>query len=233
MLKFLINKYLMKTLLATLFLFSCLISHGQLIQKTKPEEVGISSERLGRIDNLMNDLVTRQQIPGATVLIVRSGKTALLKSYGYSDMEKKTLLKENDIFRIASQTKAITSLAVMMLFEEGKFLLDEPISKYIPEFKSPTVLVTFNEKDSSYTTEPAKSEITIRQLLTHTSGIDYAAIGSKEMRAIYAKAGVPSGIGTSNVILGDKMKILGKLPLRHQPGEKYLWAKYRCAGLPC
>lgn len=213
----------MKTLLATLFLFSCLISHGQLIQKTKPEEVGISSERLGRIDNLMNDLVTRQQIPGATVLIVRSGKTALLKSYGYSDMEKKTLLKENDIFRIASQTKAITSLAVMMLFEEGKFLLDEPISKYIPEFKSPTVIVTFNEKDSSYTTEPAKSEITIRQLLTHTSGIDYAAIGSKEMRAIYAKAGVPSGIGTSNVILGDKMKILGKLPLRHQPGDKYTY----------
>jgi CubicO group peptidase (beta-lactamase class C family) len=89
----------------------------------------------------------------------------LHKAYGYSNLENKTPLKPNDIFRIASQSKAITSLAVMMLFEEGKFLLDEPVSKYIPEFKSPRVLVNFNEKDSSYFTEPAKSEPTIRQLL--------------------------------------------------------------------
>ena len=213
----------MKSLLTALLLSSCLISYSQTLSKVKPEEVGMSSERLGRIDNLINDLVARQQIPGATVLILRNGKTAFTKSYGYSDLDKKTLLKDNDIFRIASQTKAITSLAVMMLFEEGKFLLDEPAHKYIPEFKSPTVLISFNEKDSSYTTEPAKSEITIRQLLTHTSGIDYAAIGTKEMKAIYAKAGVPSGIGTNNVVLADKMKILGKLPLRHQPGEKFTY----------
>ncbi len=213
----------MKSLLTALLLSSYLISYSQTLSKVKPEEVGMSSEHLGRIDNLINDLVTRQQIPGATVLILRNGKTAFTKSYGYSDLDKKTLLKDNDIFRIASQTKAITSLAVMMLFEEGKFLLDEPVHKYIPEFKSPTVLISFNEKDSSYTTEPAKSEITIRQLLTHTSGIDYAAIGSKEMKAIYAKAGVPSGIGTNNIVLADKMKILGKLPLRHQPGEKFTY----------
>ena len=213
----------MKFLFTILLISSCLIGHGQLIQKVKPEEVGMSSERLTRIDNLINDLVTKQQIPGATVLIIRNGKTAMLKSYGYSDIDKKTLLKESDIFRIASQTKAITSLAVMMLFEEGKFLLDDPLHRYIPEFKSPSVLVTFNEKDSSYTTEAAKSEITIRQLLTHTSGIDYAAIGSKELKAIYAKAGVPSGIGTNKNTLADKMKVLAKLPLRHQPGEKFTY----------
>src|SRR6185369_5552627 len=107
------------------------------------------------------------------------------KSFGYSDIENKTPLKSDNIFRIASQSKAITALAVMMLWEEGKFLLDDPLGNYIPEFKSPKVLVTFNEKDSSYTSEPAKSEITIRQLLTHSSGIDYAAIGTKEMKSIY------------------------------------------------
>jgi len=111
----------------------------------------------------------------------------------------------------------------MMLFEEGKFLLDDPISRYLPEFKSPKVLGTVNWADTSYTTIPAKGEITIRQLLTHTSGIDYAAIGSQEFKAIYAKAGVPSGIGSANMVLADRMKILGGLPLKHQPGEAFTY----------
>jgi CubicO group peptidase (beta-lactamase class C family) len=99
------------------------------------------------------------------------------------------------------------------------------VSKYIPEFKNPKVLVKFNETDSSYTTEPAKSEITIRQLLTHSSGISYAAIGTKEFNAIYAKAHVPSGIGpaTTSDVLADKIKILGQLPLRHNPGEQWTY----------
>ncbi|HEY9047023.1 MAG TPA: serine hydrolase domain-containing protein [Ohtaekwangia sp.] len=189
----------------------------------KPEEAGLSSERLARIDKMVEEHVSNQWVPGAVVLIVRNGKIAYHKAYGYKDAESKTPLKKDDIFRIASQTKAITSLAAMILWEEGKFLLDDPISKYIPEFKNPTVLKTFNPKDSSYTTEPAKSEITVRQLLTHSSGIDYAAIGSDEFKAIYAKAGVPSGIGNNNMILGEKMRILGKLPLRHQPGEHWTY----------
>ncbi len=164
-------------------------------------------------------------IPGAVALIVRNGKIVYEKSFGFSDLETKTPLRNDHIFRIASQSKGITSLAVMMLWEEGKFLLDEPVSKYIPEFKNPRVLVTFNEKDSSYTSTPAKSEITIRQLLTHSSGISYAAIGSKEFNAIYAKAGVPSGIGIgySNAVLGDKIKILAQLPLQQNPGEQWTY----------
>jgi CubicO group peptidase (beta-lactamase class C family) len=191
----------------------------------KPEENGISSERLTRIDQTLTDYVAKGYIPGAVALIVRNGKIVYEKSFGLSDIESKTALKNDNIFRIASQSKAITSLAVMMLWEEGKFLLDEPISKYIPEFKNPKVLVTFNEKDSSYTTVPAKSEITIRQLLTHSSGIGYAAIGTKEFAAIAAKAHVPSGIGIANTsdVLADKMKILGSLPLRHNPGEEWTY----------
>jgi CubicO group peptidase (beta-lactamase class C family) len=190
---------------------------------TRPEDAGLSSERVARIDKMVEEYVASKWIPGAVVLIVRNGKIAYHKAYGFSDVEAKTPLKKDDIFRIASQSKAITSLAVMMLWEEGKFLLDEPVSKYIPEFKNPTVLKNFNPADSSYTTEPAKSEITIRQLLTHSSGLDYAAIGSNEFKAIYRKAGVPSGIGNNDVVLGEKIKILGKLPLKHQPGEKWTY----------
>lgn len=191
----------------------------------KPEENGMSSERLMRIDNLLNELTGKGQLPGATALIVRNGKIVYAKSFGYSDVENKTALKNDNIFRIASQSKAITSLAVMMLWEEGKFTLDEPISKYIPEFKNPKVLLGLNKKDSTYWTEPAKSEPTIRQLLTHTSGIDYAGIGTDDFKAIYAKAGIPSGIGIANYsdVLGDKIKTLGKLPLKNHPGEKWLY----------
>jgi CubicO group peptidase (beta-lactamase class C family) len=102
-------------------------------------------------------------------------------------------------------------------------LLDDPISKYIPEFKNPKVLDKFNEADSSYTTVPAKREVTIRDLLTHTSGIDYAVIGSKNMSAIYAKAGIPSGLDAQNMTLGPEMKKLAALPLAHQPGEKWTY----------
>lgn len=209
-----------------LFIGSAQFAFSQnTLAPAKPETQGISAERLNRIDGYLNDLVSRNQIPGAVALLVRNGKIVYEKPFGYADLENKTPLKADNIFRIASQSKAITSLAVMMLWEEGKFLLDEPVSKYIPEFKDPKVLISFNEKDSTYTAEPAKSEITIRQLLTHSSGIDYAAIGTKEFKAIYAKAGIPSGIGVSNVstVLGDKIKMLAKLPLKNQPGEKWLY----------
>ncbi len=189
----------------------------------KPEENGLSSARLQLIDQLLDTHVKNQWIPGAVAIIVRNGKVVYLKSFGYSHVEKQTPLKTNDIFRIASQTKAITSLAVMMLWEEGKFQLDDPISRYVPEFKNPRVLTSLNWSDTTYATVPAKSEITIRQLLTHTSGIDYAAIGSQEFRAVYAKARVPSGIGNASMVLADKIKVLGTLPLKHHPGEQYTY----------
>jgi CubicO group peptidase (beta-lactamase class C family) len=198
-------------------------AQAQVFVQAKPETTGFSAERLKRIDMLVNGLIAKQGIPGAVVLIVRNGKIIYHQSYGFSDAEAKKAMQKDNIFRIASQTKAITSLAVMMLWEEGKFLLDEPVSKYIPEFKNPKVLKSFNATDSSFTTEPANKEITIRQLLTHTSGIDYAAIGSKEFKAIYAKAGVPSGIGNDKEVLADKMKILGGLPLKHVPGERFTY----------
>lgn len=192
-------------------------------EASRPEDVGFSETRLKNIDQLLEENVKSQTIPGAVALVVRNGKIVYFKAFGYSDIEKKTPLKKDDIFRIASQSKAITSLAVMMLWEEGKFLLDDPVSKYIPEFKNPKVIKSFNKEDSTYTTEPAAREITIRHLLTHSSGIDYAVIGSPEFKAIYAKAGIPSGIGNDSDVLADKMKLLGSMPLKHQPGERWTY----------
>ena len=192
-----------------------------LIPAAAPEEVGFSSARLSRIDSLVTDLVAQRKVPGAVVYIARHGKVAYHKAWGYRDLETREPLRRDDIFRMASQSKAIASLAVMMLWEEGRFGLDDPVSRYIPEFAQPTVLTTFNPADSSYTAEPAGREITIRQLLTHTSGLDYAAIGHDEFKAIYAKAGVPSGIGNDRYTIGEKMKVLAKLPLRTKPGTEF------------
>lgn len=189
-----------------------------------PEAAGFSSTRLARIDAMIEELVAREEIPGAVVFIARHGQVVKHQAWGYRHLGTRAPLHRDDIFRIASQSKAITTLAVMMLWEEGRFQLDDPLSRYLPEFARPTVLTKFHPADSTWDSEPAGREITIRQLLTHTSGIDYAAIGSEEFRAIYAKAGVPSGIGNDRDRIADKMKILGGLPLRHAPGERLTYS---------
>lgn len=217
---------MLRTVLLSLLLCAAQVLCAQTsssFSETKPESAGFSPTRLSRIDKLLQESVDAQMIPGAVALIVRNGKIVYHKAFGMADVERKTSLKKDHIFRIASQSKAITSLAVMMLWEEGKFLLDDPVSKYIPEFKNPKVLKTFNASDTSYTAEPAAKEVTIRQLLTHSSGIDYAVIGSAEFRAIYAKAGIPSGIGNDRGAIGEKIKMLATLPLKHQPGERWTY----------
>lgn len=182
-----------------------------------------SPQRAKVADQVIQGWVDKGWMNGGVGLVLVDGKVAYYKAFGFENREKKNQMRTDHIFRIASQTKAITSVAVMMLFEEGMFLLDEPISKFIPEFAKPKVLDKFNPADSSYTTTPAKREITIRDLLTHTSGIGYAQIGSAAANAIYAKNGVVGGIGVKGMKLADNIKRLGPLPLLHQPGEKYTY----------
>ncbi|MFD2933109.1 serine hydrolase domain-containing protein [Spirosoma flavum] len=196
---------------------------GPVLKEAAAETVGMSTTRLQRMDAVINDYIAKGRQAGVGVLIARNGRIVYHKAYGQDDIQAKTPLKRDAIFRIASQTKALTSIGLMMLFEEGKFLLDDPISKYIPAFKNPKVLDKLNEKDSSYTTVPAKREITIRHLLTHTSGISYPSIGTKEAVAIYAKNKIPSGIGTPAGTLSDAMNRLGALPLMHQPGDRWTY----------
>ena len=184
----------------------------------------MDADRLSKIDEVFEEYLKKGRIAGATIIAARNGLIVYQKAFGYSNLLKKTPSKNEDIYRIASQTKAITSVGIMMLLEEGKLLLDDPISKYLPVFAKPNVLEKFQFSDSSYTTVPAKGEITIRQLLTHTSGIGYAQIGSKEANAMYAKAGITAGIGVSpGKILKADMEKLATLPLLHQPGERFTY----------
>ena len=196
---------------------------AQNLIEGKPEDVGLSTARLLQIDVAVKDAIAKNWFPGAAVLIARNGKIVYRKAFGVNDIDTKSPLRTDGIFRIASQTKAITSVAVMMLMEEGKIGLDDPLSKYIPEFKTVRILTAFNQKDSSYTARDYNGEVTIRHLLTHTSGIDYPFIGSPEFIAIYAKAGIPSGLDAPMENLGVKMKALGKLPLKHAPGEAWTY----------
>ena len=219
------KKIIFLFLLATqTFLFSYpQIKSANYLMEASPESAGMSTERLKRLDNVLKEYTDKKWLAGCSAIIVRNGKIVYYKAFGYDDMDKGVPMKRDEIFRIASQTKAIISTAVMILYEEGKYLLDDPVSNYIPEFKNVRVLDKFNENDTTYTTVPAKREVTIRDLLTHTSGLDYPVIGNKNMRAIYAKADIPSGIGTGNRLLATEMKKLAALPLAHQPGEQFTY----------
>lgn len=197
-----------------------------LTETSYPESVGISAERLARIDNMCAEAVKEGQVPGIVSLVARNGKIVHWKAYGMADTQEGRKLQRDDIFRIASQTKAITSTAVMMLWEEGKFRLDDPISKYIPEFKNPKVLSSFKYSDTTWTSVSANKEITVRHLLTHTSGIGYGIIDRDErMQMIFQKAGVTDLFTTENITIGESVKKLAKLPLHHNPGEKFTYSE--------
>ena len=196
------------------------------LTEASPESAGISSERLDRIDKMCEQEVAAGNLPGIVALVARNGKIVLWKAYGMADNREGRKLKRDDIFRIASQTKAITSTAVMMLWEEGKFRLDDPISKYIPGFKEPQVLKSFRYSDTTWTTEPAKSEITIRHLLSHTSGIGYGVIdGDERFKMIYHKAGIIDAFTTKNITIEENIEKLAKLPLHHNPGEDFTYSE--------
>ncbi|WP_026715208.1 serine hydrolase domain-containing protein [Flavobacterium daejeonense] len=223
----------MKNLFILLFTISSFSNYAQtksiknspkLIEAT-PASAGMSDERLARIDNMLNKAVADSEIPGAVALIARHGKIVYLKAFGMADNASSKKLNTDAIFRIASQTKAITTTAVMMLWEEGKFKLDDPISKYIPEFKNPQVLDSVYP-DGKYTTKAAKREITIRDLITHTSGIGYGQIDSNaRFKKIYKDAGVTDLFTTDKITIGESVKKLAKLPLHHNPGEKFTYSE--------
>lgn len=187
---------------------------------------GVSSARLDRIDQMLDQTLADNQVPGLVALIVKDGKIVYHEAKGLADVPSGTKMAKDQIFRIASQSKAITSTAVMMLWEEGKFKLDDPISKYIPEFANPRILSGFRYADSSYSSRPSPREITIRHLITHTSGIGYGVIdGNEQMKMIYQKAGIVDLFTTEPVKIGDNIKKLAKLPLHHEPGTKYTYSE--------
>lgn len=210
----------------TIFSQTKSIQKSPPLSEALPESAGMSEERLVRIDKMLTEAIAQNEIPGAVALIARNGKIVYYKAFGMADKAAERKFKRDDIFRIASQTKAITSTAVMMLWEEGKFQLDDPISKYIPEFKDAQVLDTLVENDNSYKTKPADKPITIRHLLTHTSGIGYGIIdGDERFKKIYHKAGIVDLFTTEPVTIEENIKKLALLPLHHNPGERFTYSE--------
>jgi CubicO group peptidase (beta-lactamase class C family) len=204
-------------------LFFCTHSFGQILSSEVIKSSHFDYAKLAQIDAEVNKYVANHWLVGASVIVVKDNKVVYYKGLGYAHGAEKKPMPANAIYRIMSQTKAITSLAVLQLAEQGKIGLDQKVSDFISSFKNPKVLDHLNTNDTTYTTIPAKREITIRDLLTHTSGIDYTDIGSAKMGAVYTKAGVPSGLGYFNASLLEKMTLLGSLPLAHQPGEKFTY----------
>jgi len=228
----------MKTIFPTLFALAIITSaivtsctqplsneSSTILSESAPEKAGMSEERLRRIDVMLTEAIAENQIPGAVALVARHGKIVYYKAFGMADTEAGRSLQRDDIFRIASQTKAITSTAVMMLWEEGRFALDDPISLYIPEFENAVIFESLNEADSSFTGRPATKAITIRHLLTHTSGIGYGMIDDDNFRKIYQKAGIIDAFTTEDRSIQENIKLLAKLPLHHEPGEKFTYSE--------
>jgi CubicO group peptidase (beta-lactamase class C family) len=190
---------------------------AQDLPAAKPEAVGLSSDRLARIATAVQHDIDDKRIAGAVTLVVRHGKVAWFKSQGMADREAAKTMPGDAMFRICSMTKPITSVAVMMLYEEGKFLLDDPVSKYLPEFKNPRVLVK-PTSGATYTI-PATKEITIRDLLRHTSGITYQ--WNDDLGPTYEKADIASGLLQFDGTIADNVKHLAALPLLFNPGDRF------------
>ena len=183
----------------------------------EPEAVGLSTERLSRVDKVMEKYVAQQQIAGGVTLLARHGKIAHLGTYGMMDVEAGKPMTPDTIFPIASMTKPITSVAVMMLYEEGHFRLHEPVSRFIPAFKEMHVLPPEDAEDSA-SPVPATRQITIWNLLTHTSGLTYH--WNERLGPQYNAVGITHGLLQDESTLAEKMKVLATIPLLHQPGEK-------------
>jgi CubicO group peptidase (beta-lactamase class C family) len=209
------NRKLVPVLLG--FLVLNLLALAQDIPAAKPETVGLSSDRLERIATAVQHNIDDKRIAGAVTLVIRRGKVAWFKAQGMADREAAKAMPTDAMFRICSMTKPITSVAVMMLYEEGKFLLDDPVSKYLPEFKNSKVLVK-PASGATYTI-PATKEITIRDLLRHTSGITYQ--WNDDLGPMYEKADVASGLLPYDGTIGDSVKHLAALPLLFNPGDRF------------
>lgn len=192
------------------------------IPTTTPEEVGLSSERLTRIAGAIQKSVDDGRIAGGVSLVARHGKIAYLQAVGMADRDAHKPMRTDTIFRICSMSKPITSVAVMILYEEGRFMLSDPVSNYLPEFKHMKVLDPPWPQDK--TSPPgalvdAKRPITIFNLLTHTSGLTYQ--WNARLGKAYREAGIGSGIKQQEGTISDGVKKLASMPLLFQPGDDW------------
>ena len=184
---------------------------------SRPEEVGLSADRLRRIHDVIQAHIDARDFAGAVTLVMRKGKVVHFEAHGLMDLESNKPMRTDTLFRMASMTKPMTAVSILMLMEEGKLVLSDPVSKFIPEFKNPKVAVwnlPNDPKGAGYQLVPADREITLKDLLTHTSGL--ANAGEGPAGEFFRRANLPRG-GS----LAERVKRLAPLPLNFQPGTQW------------
>jgi CubicO group peptidase (beta-lactamase class C family) len=208
-----------RVLLVWMWLGIAVEALAQGLAPARPEEVDLSPERLKRLTGAFRGYVENGKLAGAVVLIARRGKVAYLQSFGWSDKESRASMREDAIFRIASQTKPIVSVAVMMLQEQGAMLISDPVGKYLPEFRNTTVAVP--KDGNGYDVVNAKRPITIRDLLTHTAGIGYGSGTAKER---WGAANIQGWyFADRDEPIGATISRIASLPFDAQPGERWVY----------
>ena len=200
-------------------LMTCALAMAADLPRAKPEQVGLSSERLARITALLKADVEAKKIPGAVLLVARHGKIAHFEAVGKLDPAGDTPMSRDAIFRIYSMTKPITSVALMMLVEEGRINLDQPVSMYLPEFAKMSVGVEKPDADGKPALElvPARRQMTIQDLMRHSAGLTYGFFGTGLVKKAYVDAGLL--IGDPNN--AEFSAAVAKLPLAYHPGTTW------------
>ena len=195
------------------------VQSSEELPRTEPEAVGLSTARLERLTEAMQAYVDAGDLAGGVVLVARHGRVAYLESFGQRDIETQSAMTDDAIFRIASQTKAIVSTGVMLLQEEGKLLISDPVGRYLPEFAQTKVAVARN--DGGYDVVGARGSVTIRQLLTHTSGVSY---GDGPASDRWEAAGIQGWyFADRDEPVADTISRIAALPFDAHPGEQWVY----------
>ncbi|MDA1094949.1 MAG: serine hydrolase [Acidobacteria bacterium] len=196
---------------------------AQELPTAPPQQLGLSPSRLEQIGLLVEDAVERGEVAGAVTLVARLGRVGHLEAVGWRDRERRVPMETDTLFRIASMTKAVTSVAAMQLYESGALMLSDPVSRYLPAFADMRVL-TPSPDGGEATLEPLRRPITIRHLLTHTSGLSYRFLSPPSLAARYIDANITDGLSQAEGTIGEMVDRLAALPLLHQPGERFTYS---------
>ena len=213
-----INKYMKYFILVGITLFILPSLTADPFRVVRAESVGMSTKRLERLTNQLDDYVDNNQLSGGVTLVLRKGKAAYFRSFGYRDLDYKDPMEKDDIFRIASQTKSIISVAIMILQERGQLLIQDPVGDYISEFDNTIVAV---KEDDDYSVVKSNRKITIRDLLTHTAGVGWGlGPGKKD----WEKADIIGWyFADKDETIQETVKRIAKLPMDAQPGDNFVY----------
>ena len=214
------------TIKNTIFLIVCLLAftygHAEDLKTTKPSKAGFDSDRLKRIDKMIQGCIDRKEVPGAVGILIKDGKIGYHKAFGWADIESKKPLKKDTLFRIASMSKLITTVAALQLFEKAEYNMYTELGSILPEFKEQTVLESWDGEKQAFVTQIAKKKIRMNQLFTHTSGIVYPIFTYKG-RAGYMKEKIIDAWPGEDISLEENIKRLAGVPLAHEPGEGHTY----------